>query len=88
MQLPKRPIEAAIFTPGSAAGGASLQQCRQSGSFINPLLVVTSGRYKNLARQKVGFTAAFQSHRHPPEMVSPTHLETIYCLDFENWGGY
>ena len=55
--------------------------------YINPLLVVTSGRQKLLAWQKVGFTAVFRSHCHLSEMVSPTHLEIIYSLVLENLGG-
>ena len=64
---------------------SSAAKCRQGKCFINPL-VETSRRYKHLAWQKVSFTSAFQSHRHPPEMVSPTHLETIYSLVLENLG--
>ena len=64
-----------------------MQLMQAKRCFINPLLVEISGRYKLLAWQKVGFTAASQSHCHPPEMVSPTHLETIYSLVSENSGG-
>ena len=68
---------------------AAVQLMQVERCLTNPLLVETSGRYKLLARQKVSFTAAFQSHWHPPEMVSSTHLETIYShlVVFGGWKG-